>query len=242
MNLIPAAGERLSLFGMSGSGKTSCSLYILRRLIAAPALIYDVKIEPKFLTLPHSVVANSKQEAAELVDAGEHDYIVVRPSIFEMVDPGALDNYLLHHYHAFQGLPAYIDEVGPFHRNYMPGPGLMALLTRGRSKGITTILGSQRPSGISRSCITEVNKTIIYRLQDKLDRKRMDDLIEDFSELAVPKPRSHQFYFMDMNEMEKPVLMGPVPLDVNVNSGYVDNPSETDASAVPDRKSKALWL
>lgn len=243
MNLVPKAGERMSIFGMTGSGKTSFFMWLAKRIVEAPLIIYDVKIEPKFETLPHSTVVETPQEILDAVETGEFDYIIARPSVHLMDDPDALDrNYLLNHYYNLQGLPAYIDEAYPFHKNARAGKGLTALMTRGRSKGITTIISSQLPKYISRFCITEVNKSVLYKLQDMTDRKRINDLIPGFSDLAPP-PKFH-FYGIDLSEMETPQLFKPIPLERSANTGYVDKPKpETVASAAPaPRKSQALWL
>lgn len=236
MQIIPEIGERALIVGKTGQGKTAFFTWMARRIEAAPLIIYDTKIEPKFAALPNSVIVETDNEMTEAVENGEHDYIVVRPALHMLDDPRALDGLLLAHYHHAQGLPAYIDEAYMFHVNSQAGPGLTALMTRGRSKGITTIISSQRPSRISRFCITEIDKAYTFRLQDKKDRVRLDDLIEDYSKLPIPP--KHHFYFYDTSETEIPVLCKPVKLDANINQGYVD----TQASAVPVSKKVGLWI
>lgn len=237
MEIIPQQGERALIVGKTGQGKTAFFTWLARYIEAAPMLIYDTKIEPKFAALPNSRIAESVDDVSELIDAGETDYIVWRPGIEILDKPRELDQLLLWHYHNAQGLPCYVDEAYMFHVNSQAGPGLTALMTRGRSKGITTLISSQRPSRISRFCITEIDKAFLFRLQDKKDRVRLDDLIEDFS--ALPVPKKHHFYFFDAaDDMEKPVLMQPVKLDAQIDKGYTD----TDASAVPVTKKAGLWL
>jgi hypothetical protein len=236
MDMIPKQGERALIVGKTGQGKTAFFTWLARRIEAAPMIIMDTKIEPKFVQLPNSRVAESVQDVAELIDSGEVDYIVWRPALEILDDPRSLDQLLLWCYHNAQGLPVYIDEAYMFHVNSQAGPGLTALMTRGRSKGITTLISSQRPSRISRFCITEIDRAYVFRLQDKKDRVRLDDLISDYSDMAVPG--KHHFYFYDAGEMEIPVLMAPVKLDASIDQGYVDS----DASPVPIAKKAGLWI
>lgn len=242
IDLIPKQGERTLIVGGTGQGKTSLTAWLLKRVIQAPTIIYDVKIEPKFEALAHSVVVTDIPELVERLNAGEHDYIIVRPHESLLTNPEALDKLLMFHYQKLHGKVAYIDELGLFHRGYIAGPGLMSLLARGRSKGITLIMSTQRPTGISRSCITEAQAIIALRLQDKRDRQRLDDLYEDFSRLPVPK--KHFFYYWNA-DLEKPVLFAPVKLDPELDTGYIDN-AATHANSMPDGEEDApgpsIWI
>lgn len=237
LNIIPQLGERALIVGQTGSGKTAFATWLLRHIPQSPVIIYDTKIEPKFEALPHSAVVESTTGIHELLEQNEHDYIIVRPNASLLADWQTLDKYLLYHYNYFHGLPAYIDEAYTFHsQGGGSGPGLMALLTRGRSKGITTIISSQRPKRISIMCITEAQKLFAFRLQFIQDRKRIDELIDDYSKF--PNPPKHHFYFVDMAETEKPVLMSPVKLDEKVKSGYTDQVESAEAEA----PRSSIWI
>lgn len=239
MSFIPEKGERTSIFGMTGSGKTAFSCWLLKRLPdeCCPVIIYDTKIEPKFEALPNSIVVEHIERAYDMAQEGMHDYIIVRPNIHVMNDPRTLDQWLLFHYSHLQGMAAYIDEAYTFHTNSQAGPGLTALMTRGRSKGITTIISSQRPARISRFLVTEANSLFVFRLVDKLDRKRLDDVSEDFSKLD--RPDKHYFYHLGV-ENETPTLYSPIELDPEMQSGYTDSHSD-DANSVPT-KTPGIWI
>lgn len=232
LNIIPQRGERALIVGRTGSGKTAFATWLLERIPDSPIFIYDTKIEPKFEALPNNIVIETFKNVHDILEENAHDYVIVRPGIHALNNPDYLDDMLLWHYHNLQGFPAYLDEAYTFHSaTGRSGPGLVALLTRGRSKGITTIISSQRPVMISRLCITEAQKVYAFLLRDKKDRVRLDDIMEDFSKLD--KPPKHHFYYLDLSDMENPLLMAPVNIDEKVKSGYVDQ--EPNASEAPEK-------
>lgn len=218
--MMPQPGERALIVGQTGSGKTVFNIWLMERIPTAPIIIYDTKIEPKFEALPRSRVVETIAQMADAYHDVTIDYIVVRPSLDLMTDPEALDKYLYYHYLHFHHSVAYIDEGVTFHNtNGRAYIGLIGLMTRGRSKGITTILSTQRPRGISRTLLSESQKFFIFRVQDKDDRKRLGDVIPEFANM--PLPPKHAFYFFESGE-DAPQLFKPVKLDKRFDTGYVD--------------------
>jgi energy-coupling factor transporter ATP-binding protein EcfA2 len=238
--LIPQEGERALIVGQTGSGKTAFAAWMLRRLPSSPAVIYDTKDEEKFRALvPHRVV-ETISEMIEAADDETVDYVIVRPTVHLLRDPDALDEFLMAHYERLRKIPAYIDEAYTFHKNGQAGPGLIGLLTRGRSRGITTILSTQRPSFISRFCVTESQRLYLFRLTDKADKKRVGDVVPDFADM--PNPPKHGFYFFETGE-EAPRLMQPVKLDPALNVGYTDKSLDTPEPGEPaDSPRKRVWF
>lgn len=226
-NIIPEQGEHAILIGQNGSGKTVLACFILMHIPQAPCLIYDTKIEPKFSKLPKSIIVSTMDEALTYKDDVSIDYIIIRPPVELMRDPMKLDDYLWQHYLHFHYCPAYIDEAYTFHSRGQPGQGLIALLTRGRSKGISTIVSTQRPVLVSRFCITEAKKAYVLRISDKADKKRIDDLIPNFSEM--PSPVRHGFYFFEVG-MDSPEMFAPISLDARFDTGYVDLGEEANTA------------
>lgn len=218
-SLIPAPGERAVIIGQTGSGKTGFGIWVLQRIPTAPVIIYDTKIEPKFDKLVPNIVVHTPEDVIENLDNQEIDYIIVRPSDEIIGEPRVLDEFLWSHYKNCHGTTAFIDEAVTFQINNRAGRGLINLMQRGRSKGITTIMCTQRPVRIDRSMITEASKAYIFYLADKADRKRIDDIIPNFSDL--PRPSKYGFYFFVSGE-DDPELMEPIELDDNLNTGYVD--------------------
>jgi hypothetical protein len=231
---VPQLGERALIVGQTGSGKTIFAIWLLERIPFAPIFIYDTKIEPKFEALPKSVVVETLEQASVAYLDVTKDYIIIRPPIELMDKPEELDKYLLYHYHHFHHSCAYIDEGYTFHSNSRAYPGIIALMTRGRSKGITTILSSQRPRGVSRFLISESQKFYIFRLQDKDDRKRIADVIPNFHNLE--QPPKHSFYYFESGD-DNPVLFSPIKVDKKFEQGYVDKQveqGETSGEKLPE--------
>lgn len=236
-SIIPERGERALIVGQTGSGKTGFATWLLKRIPTAPIVIYDTKIEPKFEALGHSIVVPSVTAARGVIDQGEHDYIIVRPADDLLHDHEALDGMLYSHYMHLQGIDAYIDETYSFHSaGGRAGKGLIALLTRGRSKGITTIMSTQRPVHLSRFALTEAQRFYIFWLGHEDDHKTIAKIIPGFDKLKPPP----EYYFYYYNNREKQIkLFKPVKLDEQVAAGYTDTiETETDHETV----SKLSWL
>ena len=212
MDYLPKLGERCLIAGQTGSGKTSFAIWMLSKL-RYPIVLYDTKGEPKFETIakPRENFNDVKRDLQKTGRA------VFRPSIEAISDPLELDKLLTKHYQELDGVGAYIDEVYQWHNNGRAGPGLMALLTRGRSRGITTILSTQRPLWLSRFALTEAQKFYIFRLVDKADRNRLTDIIPTFSALKQPPKYWHWFY----NQSEDGIMLIQ-PTKLKYDPGYTD--------------------
>jgi hypothetical protein len=231
---IPQKGERALIVGKTGSGKTSFACFLLEQVTESPIVIYDTKIEPKFTKLPKSRVATSIGEANEIMEDLATDYIVFRPPLDVASDPEAMDDLLMYHYSNWRGVGCYVDELYQLANNGRAGRGLTGVLTRGRSRGITCIMSTQRPSWVPRFAITEADKYYIFRLVDKQDRNRLGDVIPDFAKEEPAKP--HWFYFYSA-EMDRAHLSKPIKLQAGLDTGYTDNSEDVTAKA-----RELLWI
>jgi len=210
-------GERGLLVGKTGSGKTQNGLFQLMHTPLWPRIILDTKIEDHFFSLPQN------DETLELVQGFDDfekysrqtkrddmpDFLLVRPTAFEFVNPESLDEYLGIIYARFGSVFTFIDEVGNFHKNGRALPHLMNVLCRGRSRGKTTMMATQRPAFISRSCLTESDRFYVHKLTDALDRDRLTDVIPEFNLLPPKIPKYHFWYYE--HDMDKAELYKPVP-------------------------------
>lgn len=194
-SIIPTLGERALIIGQTGSGKTVFCKWLLRRLPQSPVVIYDTKHEGNFADLPNCAATGDWDELHEMANNPEIHYIVFQP---ETIDPDELDEYLGFHYDDFSDVPAYIDELYSFHNNYRAGPGLTKLLTRGRSRGLTTIMGTQRPAMISNFAYSESQSFFVFHLNHDDDIKRVAKFVPGFKNMMVsddPLEKHSMIYF-----------------------------------------------
>jgi hypothetical protein len=253
---LPQIGERSLLLGPTGSGKTALAVWMLRRFPTAPIIIYDTKTDPKFAALPRSACFEDYDEVIEASFDEKLDYLIFRPPDADLSDREALDSYLFRHYDSMSRIPAYVDELHSYQSHGLPLPGLTALLTRGRSRGITMLMAAQRPAWISSFAYTETQVFMVLRLTYESDRKKVAEFVPGFDKLPPP-PRFGFWYFHV--ERDGPELMGPVAVDPavlaaaeaetpeNIAGGVIDSdesPAEDsgDPSAPGATKPRHSWL
>lgn len=211
-------GERGFLVGKTGSGKSQQGYFHCQNAPVWPVVIFDTKIEDAFFSIPDS---DETLELIEGVDSFEKyakkpkkdmdDYILVRPTAEEAQDPDLMDEYMRIVYQYFGTVFIYADEIAHFHKNGRPTPNLMNVLTRGRSKGKTTLMGNQRPAGITRSILTETDRFYIHQLTDGRDRKTLAEVVPEFDKYAKP-PKWHFWHYSHEGHGDTGCeLFSPVP-------------------------------
>lgn len=222
MSILLDRGQRGILIGRTGSGKTTGAIFQLQNTPIDNVIVFDTKGEPAFNKLAR------ENESIEFYDSNESfakelkqkrlpNYMVVRPDELEMADSTLMDAQLLEIYSRSKSCLVYIDEAYQWHVRGQAGAGLIGLLTRGRSKGITTLMSTQRPAWISRFCFTEAERYYIYKLTSLDDRKTVASYVPGYDPLAVVA--KHFFWYYDSSsDMENPQYFKPVPLPVRAKA------------------------
>lgn len=233
---IPTPGEHVLIVGQTGSGKTAFATQLLASMPITPIVIYDTKGEPKFTRLPASKVVVYIDDLMKAANDPSIDYIVVRPPSAMLARPKDLDQYLVNHYENLRRVPAFVDEADQWVFGPQGGRGFVSLLSRGRSRGITSIFATQRPAFIPRKMVTEVTHAFVFRLQDQQDRKRMGDAIPNFAK-EPPAPKRWFYHYVAGDDAAQ--LYAPISLDKKYDTGVVDiEPADDLAQRVSDR----VWL
>lgn len=217
MSILLEPSQRGLLVGKTGSGKSQNAMFHLRHTDIWPKIIFDTKIEDFFFSVPEDgeemMIAQSMDELRDikkLPPKHAPDFILVRPSAEEVQAFEPMDSYTQFVYNNFGKCFIYFDELTNWHRGNLCGPGLINILTRGRSRGKTTLMASQRPAWISRSCLTEADKFYIHKLQDLKDVQRLADVVPQI-ERFTKKPQYHFHHYDTSADMEEPQLYKPVP-------------------------------
>jgi hypothetical protein len=153
-------------------------------------------------------------------------------------DAKSLDDYLFHHLTNLPGIDAYIDETYAFHSNGRAHKGLSAMLTQGRSRGVSTFMSTQRPVLMSRFALTEAQHIYAFVIAHEDDRKTLNKLIPGFADKKQIKPETYQFYHYNAAKQQL-TLYNPVKLDHKMRQDYTDTAEiEPDAEKVR----RLIWL
>lgn len=174
LNIYPKLTSRTLLVGQTGSGKTYAALKLLAHFYSVRQIqILDTKGDDNIDKIDAPVV-----ERLEVItkynDPDEYPIVIYRPNGEELADPAMLDAWCQWIYER-ESTVAYIDEVSQLGNSTKPRMGFLNLLTRGRSKDVTVLMGTQRPVGVPRIVFTETQYFYRFYLADVQDRKRVTE-------------------------------------------------------------------
>lgn len=210
------SGKRVGIIGPTGSGKSEGMLFLLAH-DRQPQIILDTKIEPAFERLENIIVHDGlanfdpakefKKFRERQEHAGHAGYLHTAPQPRFLVrpledenNPEDLDDFIYSLYQGCRNVSIAIDEMLSLMIGGSAGAGVIALMTRGRSRGLTTYYGSQRPSWISLFCLSEADYFMLFRLNLQEDRDRMRKVIGDDHEEMESKLARHHFYWYNVSE------------------------------------------
>lgn len=179
-----APGKRLLVVGRTGTGKSVLASWFALRS-PGPWVIINPKHTKAYDSIPAIVVKDlDMRKIDSILRKGKN--VDFRPSISGS-SPEALDFAVLELHGAFKNFGIIIDELYAMHRGAQAGPGLIALLTRGRELRQSCIALTQRPAWVSRFAMSEADAMACLDLSLFDDRKRMreisgrDEMLERFS-------------------------------------------------------------
>lgn len=203
----PELNSRSVFVGQTGSGKTTLAREALCRIPAYKyVVVYDVKGQMKPKDWPGFKFVESfdvLRKTADLKINGSLAFpkLVFQPNVYEIPDANDLthaDIFFKWIYYR-KNTVLYVDEVYgvtgprliPFH--------LKAILTRGRERGITAMMATQRPAEIPQFVLSESENYFVFRLQMPQDKRRIRD-IKGIPEAAIESLDNYEFLVADQSD------------------------------------------
>lgn len=189
-------GERVTLIGQTGRGKTTATIALLDRLWGVRQIeVMDAKGDPAWERL-------AVPQVTELSRLNQYRWpkvpmVVWRPPVRDLQDRDRLDAWCQWVY-ARQHTIGVVDEVTLLTPSTDPPIGLLSMLTRGRTKDITTFIGTQRPRRVPLICFTEATHIFCFGLADAKDRERVAEFTCPV--LAQEVPDDHGFWYYHVGD------------------------------------------
>lgn len=207
-------GQRIALFGRAGSGKSHWSKWAVLRSGALRWLILDTKYDPIWNDWPILEALPSSRQLREAWSA--HERVVVRPLPAEN-NEAVLDLWLEMVHDQFNRFGIVIDETYQVAFGSRAGTGFTGLVTRGRVRGQTVIMGAQRPAWVPLFVFTEATGYAIMSLTVRDDRARVAGMVGDRWRGYVMRPvreRSWLWYDVGRDRLTtmQPVVIFDVPV------------------------------
>ena len=199
---LPNSSQRTVLVGRTGTGKTVAGLWHLSNYdfpVGRPWVAIDFKIDEHI----NSIERASHVDLSYRFHKKDAGLFVVHPNYSEKGNAD-LEKFLLHIWER-ENVGVLCDEA------YMLGSSdaVTLCLTQGRSKRVPMILCTQRPVWISRFAFSEADFIQCFDLNDRNDKRRIEEFVPiDFDE-EVPLA-DHQSFYYDVSKKHL-VRFNPVP-------------------------------
>jgi hypothetical protein len=169
-NIAIGPTDRAILIGATGCGKTTLAHYLVSDPSHPYSVVYDPKISESIGEWDDHVFFYTYSEYDKaLDDPDNYPRIVYRPNMRESLDPDAQEKFFEDIYWR-KNTRLYIDEAYSVLGGTSPSFHLQAILSRGRERGISCVVATQRPKRIPLVFKSEVEHMYIFRLNLMEDR------------------------------------------------------------------------
>lgn len=164
--------DRGILIGQTGCGKTTLARYLIEDTNKPYSVVYDAKISDAIGKWSDTQTIYT--EFSQLPYA-EEKRIIYRPPLYEERNPQAQDAFFEWVYFR-KNTRLYIDEAYAILGGTNPSFHLLACLSRGREKGVSTLIATQRPRRIPFAFMSEAEHYYIFKLQMPEDMQRVYEI------------------------------------------------------------------
>lgn len=207
---LPDNSQRIVIVGRNGTGKTQAGVWHLsmRNWLEMPWVVLNWKRDTLISSIPG------------IKEIGLNE-IPMEPGVY-MICPlpnqGEEVDAFLWNCWAKENIGLYIDEGYMLANGRQYSPAYRAIQTQGRSKHIPTITLSQRPVSMDRFVFSETNFYQIFALNDRNDRKRINEWVPEYDpEQKLPEYYSW-YYDVDKDEL---IILKPVPSKEEILKSFV---------------------
>jgi GTPase SAR1 family protein len=180
--------DRAILIGATGCGKTTLARYLIEDQWKPYSVVYDAK---GMISWPNHLLYTSFDSLQEVGE--EEKRILFRPDVYEALNPKSQDVFFQWVYEQ-RNIRLYVDEAYALLGGSNPSFHLQACLSRGRERGISTIIATQRPKRIPLITMSEAEHFYIFRLNLLEDRIRTEELT-GIDTLEQTELREYEFYY-----------------------------------------------
>lgn len=177
-------GQHVAVVGRTGSGKT----YLISELVKLRKYVVILRTKPDSNTFPgftkvRKASAMGKFGAERLLLEPEYSRQAIEG--FNMLETAWQEG----------GWTVVIDENWYAEAHLGLKPYIVRLLTQGRSKDISVVIGMQRPVDISRFALSEVTHLFVFRTEGRDLKFSLRDSTNDAIVPAVRSLRGHDFVY-----------------------------------------------
>lgn len=199
--------NRAILLGRTGCGKTTLAKFLMNDQAKPYSIVYDAKGMMNPVSWQNHHFEYSFKTIQE-INPQEKPRIIYQPDFEASIDSNEQNEFFYWIYNR-HNTRLYVDEAYSLLGGINPSRGLLACLSRGRERGISTIISSQRPARIPAVTLSEAEHYYIFQLSHPADKQRVEDITngkitsEDIEEL-----QPYQFYYYDAwnNQRIEPAL------------------------------------
>src|SRR5215467_602076 len=206
--IYPAATDRATIIGMTGSGKTELAIRLLLSRIYV--VIHDGKDETYREKKLWRYGFHRFERLRDLVrETNRHGLprVCYCPELKEARDERINDEFFFWIYER-HNTTCYVDEIGVITSNNQIPDGLYACLSRGRSRNVELWTSTQRPKKIPESLLSEAQNFYLFALNLPQDVQRVYE-ITGVEPDKIRKLSRYEFYYYNKNEKQ---ALGPMRL------------------------------
>lgn len=192
-NLQLGRNDRAILIGRTGCGKTSLAKYLLDDPNKLHSVVYDPKASSAIEKWTKTYKQYTKLSDLQYADEAK---LIYTPNVYEEQDAQTQDDFFNWVYWRYY-TRLYIDEAYALIGGTRPSRNLLACLSRGRERGISTITAVQRPRNFPIVLMSEAEHSYIFALRTPEDQSR----VAEYTMLSVDAQMDldeHEFYYFNV--------------------------------------------